>query len=322
MADSRKTQASAGGQHIGKSRIDGATGVETVGHEWDGIEELNNPLPRWWVWANYLSILFALGYVIVYPAIPLLSKGTEGLWGWTSRGQLAAEAKVEAARRGPLLAALAATPTEQLAAKPELMRNAVAGGRAAFRVNCVQCHGAGAAGSTGYPNLNDDEWLWGGNIKEIEQTITHGIRQPGDRQTRTAQLMPSFGRDGILSPAQIADTASYVRTLAGKEPAGAASARGAAIYANNCVTCHGPLGQGDRLKGAPNLTDAIWLYGGSRSAIEGSVANAHAGVMPAWTGKLDPVTIKMLAAYVHSLGGGEDFADQPTSPLAAADAQP
>ncbi len=306
--------------------IDEATGVETVGHEWDGIEELNNPLPRWWVWTNYLSILFAIGYVVIYPAIPLLAKGTEGLWGWTSRSQLAAETKAESVRRGPLMAALAATPTEKLQGIPELMQNAVAGGRAAFRVNCVQCHGAGAAGSAGYPNLNDDEWLWGGNISEIEYTITHGIRQPGDAQTRTAQPMPSFGRDGILTAAQIEDVASHVRVLAGRENAGAASARGAALFASNCAACHGPDGKGLRQFGAPNLTDAIWLYGGSRAAISGSIANAHAGVMPAWKGKLDPVTIKMLAAYVHSLGGGEDFAVQPlplpAPPLAVANAQP
>ena len=322
MADISKVPPSAGGQHI-----DEATGVETVGHEWDGIEELNNPLPRWWVWANYISILFAIGYVIVYPAIPLLAKGTEGLWGWTSRGQLAAESRAEAARRAPLLAALVATPTEQLQSNPELLQNAVAGGRAAFRVNCVQCHGAGAAGSPpgtfgGYPNLNDDEWLWGGNISEIEFTITHGIRQPGDAQTRAAQNMPSFGREGILTAAQIEDVTSHVRALAGREKPGSASARGAAIYAANCVACHGPDGKGLRQFGAPNLTDAIWLYGGSRTAISGSVTNAHAGVMPAWKGKLDPVTIKMLAAYVHSLGGGEDFVGSASQPTATADARP
>ncbi len=311
---------------MSKSRIDEPTGVETVGHEWDGIEELNNPLPRWWLLSFYATIVFAIGYAVVYPAIPLLSKGTEGLWGWTSRGQLASEAKADADRRGPLMAALAATPIEQLPSKPDLMRDAKAGGRAAFRVNCVQCHGSGAAGSTGYPNLNDDEWLWGGNLKEIEYTITHGIRQPGDPQTRQAQNMPSFGREGILTAAQIGDVASYVRSLSGLEKSGAASGRGQEIFANNCVACHGPDGKGSRQFGAPNLTDAIWLYGGSREAVVGSIANAHAGVMPAWGQKLDSATIRMLAAYVHSLGGGEDFAEAPAAPapnpMAAANAQP
>ena len=308
-----------------KSRIDEPTGVETVGHEWDGIEELNNPLPRWWLLTFYATIVFAIGYAVVYPAIPLLSKGTEGLWGWTSRGQLAKETQSDMQRRSPVMTALAATPIEELPGKPELMRQAIAGGRAAFKVNCVQCHGAGAAGFTGFPNLNDDEWLWGGNLKEIEYTITHGIRQPGHPETRQAQNMPSFGREGILTAAQIGDVASYVRSLSGLEKPGAASGRGQEIFVNNCVACHGPDGKGDRQFGAPNLADAIWLYGGSRDAVVGSIANAHAGVMPAWGQKLDPATIRMLAVYVHSLGGGEDFAEAPEAPApnpATANAQP
>ncbi len=305
MAEPTNLPASTAGRHI-----DAATGVETVGHEWDGIEELNNPLPRWWVLTFYACILFAVGYMVVYPAIPLLASGTAGTAGWSSRGQLADEMQAEAARRGPLLAALAKVPTETLAANPQLMQSAVAGGRAAFRVNCVQCHGSGAAGSIGYPNLNDDDWLWGGNIKEIEQTITHGIRQPGDDQTRTS-LMPSFGKDAILDPAQLGQVVSYVRTLSGREQPGAASAAGQAIFTANCAVCHGPDGKGLRAFGAPNLADPIWLYGSSRDSVIASVTNAHAGVMPAWGRKLDPVTIKMLAAYVHSLGGGEDFNPAP-----------
>jgi cytochrome c oxidase cbb3-type subunit 3 len=295
---------------MAKQHIDEATGVETVGHEWDGIEELNNPLPRWWLWSFYACILFAIGYVVVYPAIPLLSHGTAGLFGWTSRGQLAGELKAEGDRRAPLMAALAATPLDQLQRNPALMQQAVAGGRAAFRVNCVQCHGAGAAGNVGYPNLNDDDWLWGGNLAEIEQTITHGIRQPDDKLTRTS-LMPSFGRDAILKPEQVSDVASFVRTLSGKERASASSRRGGELFAAHSGVCHGPAGKGDRRFGAPNLADAIWLYDGSREAIENSVTNAHAGVMPAWHRKLDKATIRMLAAYVHSLGGGEDFAPTP-----------
>jgi cytochrome c oxidase cbb3-type subunit 3 len=289
---------------MSKKRIDEATGVETVGHSWDGIEELNNPLPRWWLWTLYASIVFAIGYVIVYPAIPLANKGTEGLWGWTSRGQLADEMKAEDARRAGSLAALAATPIEQLADKPDLMRAAINGGRAAFRVNCVQCHGSGAAGSTGYPNLRDDDWLWGGNIKEIETTLVNGIRHPGNDATRQS-LMPNFGKDGILPPADIAAVTDHVLSLTGKSRP---NAKGAELFAANCAVCHGAEAKGGRQVGAPNLADAIWLYGGKREQVSGSVNQAHAGVMPAWGSKLDPVTIKMLAAYVHSLGGGEDFA--------------
>jgi cytochrome c oxidase cbb3-type subunit III len=301
--------------------IDEPTGVETVGHEWDGIAELNNPLPRWWLLTMYASIVFAIGYVIVYPAIPLLNKGTEGLWGWTSRGELAREMAVEAQQRSKIVAALATTPIEALPSNPELMRNAIAGGRAAFRVNCVQCHGAGAAGIQGlYPNLNDDDWLWGGNLKELEFTITNGIRQPGHDATRTS-LMPSFGKDGILTAPQIADVTSYVRSLSGLEQAGAAVTRGAPLFTANCAVCHGPDGRGLRQFGAPNLADRIWLYGGKPDQVNGSITRAHAGVMPAWGGKLDPVTIKMISAYVHSLGGGEDFAPAP-APTVGGNAKP
>lgn len=298
---------------MANKRIDEATGVETVGHSWDGIEELNNPLPRWWLWTLYATIVFAIGYMVVYPAIPLASKGTEGLWGWTSRGQLAEEMKAEDQRRAGTLAALAATPIEQLASKPDLMRAAIEGGRAAFRVNCVQCHGSGAAGSIGYPNLRDDDWLWGGNIKDIETTLTNGIRQPGNDATRQS-LMPNFGKDGILQPADIAAVADHVLSLSGKAMD---NARGAQLFAENCAACHGPEGKGGRQFGAPNLADAIWLYGGKRDQVRGSINQAHAGVMPAWGGKLDPVTIKMLAAYVHSLGGGEDFVAAPAAKPAA-----
>ncbi len=290
-------------KHHGKPGWDEATKTETVGHEWDGIEELNTPLPRWWLWTFYLSILFAIGYVVVYPAIPLADKATEGVWGWSSRGQLADEMQAENTRKAPLLAAIDAVPLEKLPDDPKLMQAAVAGGRAAFKVNCVQCHGAQGGGSKGYPNLNDDDWLWGGNLKEIHQTLLHGIRQPGDPQTRMSQ-MPSFGRDGILTAAQIDQVTAHVLSLSGKARPNAA---GAGLFAANCAVCHGAEGKGMRSQGAPNLADAIWLYGGRPDEVRASVFNARYGVMPAWGNRLDPVTIKMLAAYVHSLGGGEDF---------------
>jgi cytochrome c oxidase cbb3-type subunit 3 len=295
---------------MSEKRIDEATQTETMGHEWDGIEELNTPLPRWWLYTFYACIAFAVGYAVVYPSIPLIHGGTHGTAGWTSRGEFAADMRAEQVQRAPVLAALAATPIEQLPGKPDLMRQAVAGGRAAFKVNCVQCHGAGAAGSVGYPNLNDDDWLWGGSLTDIQRTLTHGVRYPGDDQTRQS-LMPSFGHDKILTPAQVQDVAAHVRSLSGLEPA---NQNGAAIFATNCAICHGPAGKGGRQFGAPNLTDRIWLYGGSRDAVVGSVTNAHAGVMPAWGQRLDPVTIKMLAAYVHSLGGGEAFVASTTAP--------
>ncbi|MCB2060252.1 MAG: cytochrome-c oxidase, cbb3-type subunit III [Novosphingobium sp.] len=302
-------------------RIDDATGVETVGHEWDGIEELNNPLPRWWVWTFYATIVFAIGYCIAYPAWPLINKGTEGVLGWTSRGQLAKEMSEAEAAKAALLASLDKASIEEIAADPDLLQSAVAGGSAAFKVNCVQCHGSGAAGSRGYPNLADDDWLWGGSLPEIQRTILHGIRSPGEDQTRLSE-MSAFGRDGLLTGAEIGDVASYVLTLSGKEKASASSQRGAELFAANCVTCHGPDGKGLRQFGAPNLTDAIWLYGGTRADIEKQVYSPSHGVMPAWSERLDPVTIKMLAAYVHSLGGGEDFVEAAENPVVEVNEQP
>lgn len=278
--------------------------VETTQHEWDGIEELNTPLPRWWLWTFYATIIFSVGYMIAYPAVPLLSSATAGMLDWSSRGQFAQEQAAAKAARAGTEQALASLPIEQIAADPRLMRAAVEGGRAAFKVNCVQCHGAGAAGSPGYPNLNDNDWLWGGDLRAIHTTLEHGIRHPGDEATRMSQ-MPAFGRDGILNAGQIADVVSHVRVIAGAEAPSRAAQRGAQLYADNCAACHGAEGKGDRALGAPNLTDAIWLYGGDRAALTQTVANARYGVMPAWNRKLDAATINMLAAYVHSLGGGE-----------------
>jgi cytochrome c oxidase cbb3-type subunit 3 len=304
---------------MAKKRIDEPTGIETVGHEWDGIEELDNPMPRWWVLTLWATVIWALGYIVVYPAIPLLDQGTQGIWGWSSRGQLVEELKAADKGRAGTLAAIAATPLEQVAANPDLEAKAIAGGRAAFQVNCVQCHGSGAAGSQGYPNLKDDDWLWGGNVREIEYSILHGIRSPGVAETRTS-LMPSFGKDGVLNTGQIGDVTTYVLSLSGKAPADAAAQRGAALFTANCAVCHGPQGKGLREFGAPNLADVVWLHGSTRDKVAANIAKAPAGVMPAWQAKLDPVTIKMLAVYVHSLGGGEDFTQAP--PAAQANAQP
>lgn len=285
-------------------KIDEATGVPTMGHEWDGIQELDNPMPRWWLWTFYATIVFAVGYCIAYPAIPLLERATAGTLGWTSQGQLADEIAGAQASRASTVAALAKIDINTLDTRSPLMQAAVEGGRAAFKINCAACHGAGAAGTKGYPNLNDDDWLWGGSRAAIHQTLRHGIRQPGDDATRMSQ-MPAFGRDGILKPEEIQDVVSYVRLVSLQGKAGASARRGGALYAANCAMCHGADAKGDRQFGAPNLTDAIWLYGGDRESLTATIANARYGVMPAWDKTLDPATINMLTAYIHSLGGGE-----------------
>ncbi|MBD3760940.1 cytochrome-c oxidase, cbb3-type subunit III [Rhizorhabdus sp.] len=287
-----------------EQKIDEATGVATKGHEWDGIEELDTPLPRWWLWTFYATILFAIGYCIAYPAIPLLHRATSGVLGWSSRGDLAHDMRAADAAGAATRAAIARADIATLDPQSPLMQAAVAGGRAAFKVNCTTCHGAGAAGSKGYPNLNDDDWLWGGDRAAIHQTLVHGIRQPDDAATRLSQ-MPAFGRDGILKPDEIQDLVSYVRLIARKEPASAGARRGAPLFAANCAICHGADAKGNRQFGAPNLTDAIWLYGGDRDSLTATITNARAGVMPAWGNRLDAATINMLTAYVHSLGGGE-----------------
>ncbi|MGH6650451.1 MAG: cytochrome-c oxidase, cbb3-type subunit III [Sphingopyxis sp.] len=288
-----------------QKRIDEATGTSTVGHEWDGIEELDTPMPRWWLWTLYATIVWGLGYVILYPAWPMLNSATEGVLGWSSRGDLAKEMDADAKRRAPIVDAIAATPLTDLPARPDLMQAAVQGGGAAFRVHCVQCHGAGGAGVKKlYPSLTDDDWLWGGDLATIEYTVTHGIRNPDHKETRTSQ-MPAFGRDGILDAAQIGDVVSYVRTISRQEKSSMSSTRGAALFADNCAVCHGAGGEGGRQFGAPKLTDAIWLYGGDRDSLTATVTQPRNGVMPRWNNRLDPVTIKMLSTYVYSLGGGE-----------------
>jgi cytochrome c oxidase cbb3-type subunit 3 len=304
-----------------KPRIDEPTGTPTVGHEWDGIEELDTPMPRWWLYILYATIVWGVVYTILYPAWPLVNRATGGLLGRSSRGQLSTEMATEQQRKAPLQLALSRIPIERLSEDSRLMQLAIDGGRAAFKVHCVQCHGSGATGSKGYANLNDDDWLWGGNLKEIHATIENGIRQPGNDKTHMS-LMPAFGRDGLLQPNQIQDVVSYVRYISKQDPATTSARRGAAIFGDQCAACHGPKGEGMRQFGAPNLTDGIWLYGGDRDTLAHTVTNSRRGVMPAWGGRLDPVTIKMLTAYVHSLGGGEEFVAEAPAVATGGDAAP
>ncbi|MBV7257419.1 cytochrome-c oxidase, cbb3-type subunit III [Pacificimonas sp. WHA3] len=304
-----------------KKRIDEPTGTETVGHEWDGIEELDTPMPRWWLWTLYATIIWGIGYTVLYPAWPGITGYTKGVLGWSSEQEFRDEIAAATERRAPVLRALASTPIERLPDDSELLQFAIAGGESAFKQYCVQCHGSGAAGFTGYPNLNDDEWLWGGDIKAIEFTIVHGIRNPDHDDTRYSQ-MPAFGRDGIFSPEEVTDVSNYVRVISGQEEKSESAARGAALFAQQCVACHGADGQGDREQGAPNLTDAIWLYGGDAESIRNTVHNSRSGVMPRFGERLDPVTIKMLAAYVHSLGGGENYVEVAADPEVEVDERP
>jgi cytochrome c oxidase cbb3-type subunit 3 len=282
--------------------IDPLTGTATTGHDWDGIHELNTPLPRWWLWTFYATIIWAIGYWVVYPAWPLVTNSTQGIFGWHSRSAVVADIEQLMLLRGPMMDKLTSASVADILGDPQLLDFARAQGRVAFADNCAPCHGAGGGGAKGYPNLNDDDWVWGGKLADIEQTIRHGARA-GDDKGRQGN-MPPFA--GALKPNEISATADFVRSLSALPvEQGADLALGKKVFADNCVTCHGPEGKGNRELGAPNLTDKIWLYGSDKETIMQGVQNGRGGVMPVWQGRLSEPIIKALVLYVYSFGGGE-----------------
>lgn len=286
------------------NEIDKVSGVETTGHTWDGIKELNNPAPRWWLIVFYITVIWSIGYWVVYPAWPTLSGdgergGTQGTMGWTQYDQLKEQQAEIRARKSAYLERFENASFAEIRSDEELYAFAVAGGAAAFKDNCATCHGTGGAGSAGYPNLNDDDWLWGGDLESIHETIRVGIRSPHE-ETRLSE-MPPFG--DMLSGEEIADVADHVLALSGRAED---SEAGAQVFADNCASCHGDNGLGDSALGAPNLADAIWFYGSEKGDIMSQVRKPKHGVMPTWEARLDANTIRQLAIYVHSLGGGEE----------------
>ena len=295
-----------------KRRVDPVTGTETTGHSWDGIEELNNPLPRWWLWTFYGSIAFSLIYVVLYPAIPLLNTATGGTLGWSTRGDVAAAIAEVDASQSEMRASLVNTDLEAIDENEALLGFATNAGGAIFRTNCSQCHGSGAAGAVGYPNLLDDEWLWGGTIEDIAFTVRHGIRNEVDPEARYSQ-MPAFG--DMLENEDIASLVTHVQSLPdGIDPL---SGPGGALFETNCSACHGADAKGDRTMGAPNLTDAIWLYGNSTERLTEVISKGPFGVMPPWGGRLSEAEIRAVATYVHSLGGGESQTGETDTPEGA-----
>ena len=286
-----------------KKDDDTSAGVETTGHEWDGIEELNKPLPKWWLYIFYATIVWSIGYWLLYPSWPLVSSYTKGYLGFSERERVAQELAQAKEQKSPIRDRIAQSDLEAIKADPELFDFALAGGAAAFGDNCAPCHGRGAQGFVGYPNLRDDAWLWGGTLDAIHHTIRHGIRAD-DPDTRNSQ-MPAFGQLGMLQPDQVSDTAEFVLSLSGKAGDEEAAGRGETLYATNCAACHGAKGEGNQTLGAPDLSDELWLYGGDKAAIVETITNSRSGMMPAWNERLDPATIKELAIYVHSLGGGQ-----------------
>lgn len=278
--------------------------TETTGHSWDGIEELNTPLPRWWLWTFYATIVWGIIYTILFPAWPMLTGATPGVLGYSTRGAVAAEIDRVNAGNKALDDKLAATEVSAVPADPELLQYATAGGAAVFRTYCAQCHGAGAAGvqAAGYPNLLDDDWLWGGTVDDIHTTLQHGIRWDADPDTRFSE-MPAFA--DLLTTEEIASVAQYVLKLSGQEHDAAGAEAGTVLYADNCAACHGEAGVGDPTQGFPNLTDAVWMYGNGAEAIVAQITRPRNGKMPAWGARLSPEQVKKVAVYVHGLGGGQ-----------------
>ncbi|HEY0234988.1 MAG TPA: cytochrome-c oxidase, cbb3-type subunit III [Afipia sp.] len=288
----------------GHDDIDSVSGTSTTGHSWDGIKELNTPLPRWWLLTFYATIVWAVGYWVVYPAWPLISGYTSGILGYSTRASLASELANLERLRGEKMALLGATPLAEIEKDPALLALARARGRVVFADNCAPCHGSGGAGAKGYPNLNDDDWLWGGSLEQIMQTIAFGARS-GHAKAHEGNML-AFGRDGILKKDDIPTVANYVRSLSGLPTRKDADlTAGQKLFAENCASCHGEHGKGNIEFGAPNLTDKIWLYGSDEATIVETITNGRAGVMPAWGGRLDPATIKAITVYVHSLGGDQ-----------------
>ena len=287
-----------------KIEKDVISGQDTTGHEWDGVKELNTPVPKWWLYTFYATILWAAGMFVLYPSIPYGSGYFHGLLGYSSRTAVDADvAKVVAQRKGAM-DRIAALPFDQIKADPALLEVALTSGRITFAENCQPCHGPGGGGSPGYPALAAGAWLWGGTLANIQQTVTHGIRSadPDARQS----AMPRFGADGVLKPAEVEAVSDYVwATFYGHPTAGQDVSAGAKIFADNCVACHGENGQGNRDVGAPRLASHVHLYGGTKETIINQVTLPHQGVMPNWGTRLDPATIKSVALYVHALGGGE-----------------
>jgi cytochrome c oxidase cbb3-type subunit 3 len=280
------------------------SGVETTGHEWDGLKELDNPLPRWWLWVFYGCIAVAIVYWILMPAWPGLNGYTPGILKQSDRAAVAQDLQALQAQRGRGEAMLATASLQQIETDPALQAHALSVGQSVFGDNCATCHGAGGGGNRGYPNLRDDVWLWGGSLEEIEHTLRVGVRS-AHPETRTSQ-MPAFGRDNMLTAGQVSDLTEYVVRLSGRPADAAAVGRAQQLYADNCAACHTPTGVGDRAIGAPNLTDREWLYGSDRDSIRGQLHNGRNGVMPSWEGRFSPGVIKALAVYIHvNAGGGE-----------------
>lgn len=280
--------------------------IPTTGHSWDGIEEYDNPMPRWWVWIFIITVIWSFGYWIAYPAWPGIKGATSGVLGYSSRANVVTEIEEFEARNETWFAQLVETDLDAIRENDELQRFAVNAGGSVFRAQCSQCHGTGGAGvqASGYPNLLDDDWLWGGTMEDIVTTVAWGIRNEDHPDARWSE-MPAFGADGLLDEDEIMQVVHYVRRMSGQEYEVELADAGAEVYEWNCASCHGDDGGGDYFLGAPALNNAIWLYGGSIETLYETVYHSRFGVMPGFENRLREAEIRAVAAYVHQLGGGQ-----------------
>ncbi|MGB3877074.1 MAG: cytochrome-c oxidase, cbb3-type subunit III [Shinella zoogloeoides] len=284
-------------------RKDPATGRLTTGHEWNGIEELETPIPRVVIFFLTVTTLFAIGYWILMPAWPLGVTYTKGLLGIDQRAVVTKQVEDAAATRAAWTGRIAEASLADIAADPDLMNHVRETGRTLFIDNCAACHGTRGTGGPGFPNLAAKAWLWGGEPDTVAETIRIGINATND-ETRVSQMM-AFGRDGVLDDGQVRAVAAYVRSLSDL-PMGASDKAlvedGKQVFADNCVACHGEDGHGSTDVGAPNLTDATWIYGSDAQTVYTTIYSGRQGHMPHWEGRLSPVDIKILALYVGTLG--------------------
>ncbi len=277
----------------------------TTGHEWDGIREYDNPMPRWWLWTFYATIVWGIGYVILYPAWPMINGATKGLLGYSSRAEVVAQIDAVNLKNAPLESRIVGLDLADIISDDLVGGTngyAYNSGKATFFTYCAQCHGAGGAGNIGYPNLLDNDWLWGGDINEIYTTISHGVRTDDDPDTRSS-AMPAFGE--FLSDDAIYFLANYVRKVSGQEFDEYAIEPGSELFLDNCAACHMDDATGYVFGGAPNLSDAIWLYGGDMETLTETITNARFGVMPAWSERLSEAQLRGVAVFVHEQGGGQ-----------------
>jgi cytochrome c oxidase cbb3-type subunit 3 len=283
-------------------RHDPITGRPTTGHEWNGIEELETPVPRVVFFFLIAGTLFAIGYWLLMPAWPLGWTYTKGLLGIDQRTVVTLQVEQAAVSRAVWADRIAGEDFAAIAADEELMRHVRDTGRTLFVDNCAVCHGVRGTGGPGVPNLAAGAWLWGGDPETIAETISVGINSTDD-DTRISQMM-AFGRDGVLEIGQVRAVAAYVRSLSGQQLGETDQARlpeGQEVFAANCAACHGEEGRGMAEAGAPDLTDENWIYGGDAQSVFTTIYSGRQGHMPHWQDRLSPVDIRILALYVGTL---------------------